>query len=159
MDYSHIAFYIPEPLNSQALCQWNQSHILSKYDNTDLKKDFKLHLKNLIINSDKQLVLNIFQINNDLASNTYIQKKKILGEEIGVKVNHYNFESGDINRIKDKVDYAISSREGIIFQLPIPLKLNSLIDSVKYCSDVDMLGLESEKLWKNNFLPPNNRSY
>jgi methylenetetrahydrofolate dehydrogenase (NADP+) / methenyltetrahydrofolate cyclohydrolase len=129
------------------------------YSNNSIKADFKEYLKKeftkLKEKSDKEFVLNIVQIGDNLASSKYVGIKKKIGSELGVVVNHHHFEDGILEQdLVDLYNSANDNREGFIFQLPLPTQYSHLVPLTPLNTDVDLLSKSSFLLWGQGYLPP-----
>jgi methylenetetrahydrofolate dehydrogenase (NADP+) / methenyltetrahydrofolate cyclohydrolase len=129
------------------------------YSNTHIKAEFKEYLKQeftkLKEKSDKEFILNIVQIGDNLASSKYVGIKKKIGSELGVVVNHHHFEDGVAEQdLVDLYNKASDSGEGFIFQLPLPPQYSHLVPLTPLNTDVDLLSKSSFLLWSEGYLPP-----
>lgn len=123
-------------------------------DMTDIKTYVSLVKKNLkskFSEIQKQLknpiVLNIVQVGNNQASNSYIRGKKKDASELGISVNHIKYEENVApERFFKELDILQTSiihngkPEGIIVQLPLPeelkgFRLDRLVDVDGFSSD------------------------
>jgi methylenetetrahydrofolate dehydrogenase (NADP+)/methenyltetrahydrofolate cyclohydrolase len=120
-----------------------------------LKIEFKSFLQDFIKNHNLQKELEIIQIGNNLASTKYIQIKKKIGHKIGIKVNHHHF-STDIckDTIQEIIEKVKNSKNGLIFQLPVPTGFQNLVLNTPVLNDVDLLSKDSYLLLNKGFLPP-----
>ncbi len=123
------------------------------FQNQKLKTELLAFLQSEIPKLSKLPVLNIVQIGNNLSSTRYVNLKKKIGLNLGLEVNHLHFEEEFILP-KLSLNTIFDSNQGLIFQLPIPDNFWSMMRSVPYKCDVDMLGDQLEKLWQEGFLPP-----
>jgi 5,10-methylene-tetrahydrofolate dehydrogenase/methenyl tetrahydrofolate cyclohydrolase len=129
------------------------------YSNNPIKAEFKEYLKQeftkLKIKSDKEFVLNIVQIGDNLASSKYVGIKKKIGAELGVVVNHHHFEDGIPEQdLVDLYNNASDNGQGFIFQLPLPSQYSHLVPLTPLNTDVDLLSKSSFLLWTQGYLPP-----
>ncbi len=88
----------------------------------------------------------ILQIGDNEQSNVYIKRKKKLGEELGVTVEHKKFEENieEENLLKNIEKYNQDKTVGgIIVQLPVPKNLNKpdILNAINPKKDVDGLGV------------------
>jgi methylenetetrahydrofolate dehydrogenase (NADP+) / methenyltetrahydrofolate cyclohydrolase len=125
------------------------------YNNLPLKSEFKKYLESETNAVVPKLKLNIIQIGNDLASTKYVGIKRKIGTDLNIDVKAYNY---DINTTLSVISEVLSSstfeKEGLIFQLPVPESVKSLVSQTSLACDVDLLGDKAQKLWHHNFLPP-----
>lgn len=130
----------------------NQSHpiILDGRKLRDLGVD---RLKAVIEKSGKKPTLAIIQVGDLSESNAYINQKKKFAEKIGAVVTHKQFpddvsEQTLISEI-EKLN-GDSSVSGIIFQLPVPARLDKqkIIDAIVLEKDTDGLTSENKKLFE-----------
>lgn len=130
------------------------------FDNTELKKSL---LEYLIQQQQKfkqsKLNLNIVQIGDNLSSKKYIGIKTKLGEKLNISVCHNHFDTYEnIVEITKKLEVIINNTQknnsGLIFQLPIPAVFQKFVDKIPVYSDVDLLSIQCETLWQQEFLPP-----
>ena len=124
------------------------------YKNLELKNKFTDFLEKEV-STCPTLNLDIIQIGDNLASEKYVEIKKKIGLKIGVKVNHYKFNSkSSFEEVKNQYKLSISNSKGLIFQLPIPTGYHKLVLDTPKNIDVDMLGNQSTELWDKGLLPP-----
>ncbi|MDO8590649.1 MAG: bifunctional 5,10-methylenetetrahydrofolate dehydrogenase/5,10-methenyltetrahydrofolate cyclohydrolase [bacterium] len=110
-------------------------------------------LKKVITKSKRKPTLAIFQVGDVDESRAYIEQKRKFAEKIGAGFVHMQFpddvlEASLINAIeKFNKDGAI---DGIIVQLPIPVRLNKqkIIDTIAVSKDTDGLTSENKKLFE-----------
>lgn len=94
--------------------------------------------------------LSIIQIGFREPSNVYVQKKSLASQKVGIQVELFKLNEGDVNKIQHKInelnnDPAVN---GIIVQLPTPgTEIISILDTISPSKDVD--GLTSHKLGKS----------
>jgi methylenetetrahydrofolate dehydrogenase (NADP+)/methenyltetrahydrofolate cyclohydrolase len=124
------------------------------YNNQDLKTQLQKYLDFNSKNLEKTLTLEIIQIGNDLASSTYIEKKQDLGKKIGFEVILHKFENPNSKNIQKILTDLNQTKNGLIFQLPIPDEFTFFVDQTPAFADVDLLGFEKTKLLKKGLLPP-----
>jgi 5,10-methylene-tetrahydrofolate dehydrogenase/methenyl tetrahydrofolate cyclohydrolase len=129
------------------------------YSNKSIKAEFKAYLQlefgKLKSTSDKEFVLNIVQIGDNLASSKYVGIKKKIGAELGVMVNHHHFEDGIPEQdLVDLYNNASDNGQGFIFQLPLPPQYSHLVPLTPLNTDVDLLSKSSFLLWTQGYLPP-----
>ncbi len=124
-------------------------------DTTQLKADFQVWLKQAISAHPKELVLDIIQIGDNLASNKYVQIKQKVGQACGISVNLYKFtSSAKPTEIESIIAAAWKHKHGLIIQLPTPGQFQPIIAQIPYQLDVDLLGLQANQLWSQGILPP-----
>ena len=89
------------------------------------------------------LNLDIIQIGNDPASNSYIKGKIKDCEELNIKANVYNFsESISMQELLIEVKKIADNNNGIIFSVPVPKHINLkevFSKTIKSFQDVDGL--------------------
>ena len=128
------------------------------YENTKIKSEFQSFLQSKVeelVNIGIQPKLNIIQIGDDLASSKYVSIKQKVGMKLGINVNLMKFQDNyTLSNLHDVIVESKSSHSGLIFQLPVPLNIRSLVLNTPLVCDVDLLGDESNKLWNKDFLPP-----
>jgi methylenetetrahydrofolate dehydrogenase (NADP+) / methenyltetrahydrofolate cyclohydrolase len=119
------------------------------FDNQKLKTNLKEKLAKDVAkykskyNSD--LILNIVLIGDNLSSVKYVNLKKKIGAEIGVKViiHKYSGEEKDIHlkleKLLEKVNNSKENYQGLIFQLPLASEFQIYLDQVNEYSDIDLL--------------------
>lgn len=115
--------------------------INSKEIINNIKEELKLELST----TDKKPCLAIIQVEGDLASNSYVKNKKKLGDELGVRVDHYLLpaEVEEVSIIKLIKELNVDDNtHGIIVQLPLPKHLSErhILDTINPNKDVDGLG-------------------
>lgn len=100
-------------------------------------------------------MLDIVEIDGNLASDKYIQIKQKIGQQMGIKVNLNKFDSQvKISTVERILEDARLNNHGLIFQLPVPKDYELLVSQTPLRSDVDLLSLDNYKLWNLGFLPP-----
>lgn len=129
------------------------------YSNNSIKTEFKTYLQQeynrLKTAINKEFILNIVQIGDNLASSKYVGIKKKIGLELGVIVNHHHFEDGVAEQdLVDLYNNASDNGEGFIFQLPLPPQYSHLVPLTPLNTDVDLLSKSSFLLWSQGYLPP-----
>jgi methylenetetrahydrofolate dehydrogenase (NADP+) / methenyltetrahydrofolate cyclohydrolase len=127
--------------------------MISLYSNKFIKPAFKNYLHQKL--QDLSLSLDIVQVGDNLASAKYVGIKKKIGDEIGVKVNHHHFDDTVLDsELVDLYNNAKDKGNGFIFQLPLPAKFDHLVPQTPLSTDVDLLSLDSGRLWEKSILPP-----
>ena len=92
----------------------------------------------------RKIRLDVIQIGNDAASNTYIRNKQKAGDYVGINMVVHHFDYGvqerDVAKLITKLncDDAVN---GILLQMPVPehLDVDYLIDCISPTKDVDGL--------------------
>jgi methylenetetrahydrofolate dehydrogenase (NADP+) / methenyltetrahydrofolate cyclohydrolase len=123
------------------------------FQNQKLKTELLSFLRSKVANQSQLPVLNIVQIGNNLSSTRYVNLKKKIGLELGLQVKHVHFEE-EVNLDNLNLKPIFDSKQGLIFQLPIPDNYWSIMRNIPYQCDVDLLSDEAEILWQVGFLPP-----
>lgn len=114
----------------------------SKYSNMISCKDYvsseKKRIKDFIESSNKQYKLNIFQIGNNPASNSYIKGKLKDCKEVGIEAQLLKYDENiDQERLYRSIYEASRSimdndiSGGVILQLPVPKHINAKL-AIKY---------------------------
>ena len=129
------------------------------YSNKSIKSEFKAYLAQEFAKvkeiDNKNFVLNIVQIGDNLASSKYVGIKKKIGAELSAIVNHHHFEDDvEEQKLVDLYNHASNNSEGFIFQLPLPPQYSHLVPLTPLSTDVDLLSSSSFLLWNQGFLPP-----
>ena len=91
----------------------------------------------------------VIQVGRDERSSVYVKQKKLFGERLGFLVEHISFnETVSESKLISKIEKLNADRKvnGIIVQLPLPKKFNTVkvIDTIAIEKDVD--GLNSKNL-------------
>jgi len=91
----------------------------------------------------------IIQVGNDERSSVYVRQKKIFGEKLGFEVEHLEFDDSlKEEELISKIDHFNNDKKvnGIIVQLPLPKKIDTIkiVETIKKEKDVD--GLNSQNL-------------
>lgn len=125
------------------------------FQNTAIKNNFTDFLKSCVGGMDPVPKLYIIQIGDELASTKYVGMKQKLGQKLGIEVVWHKFNDNvDIFELVKVVEEVRANNFGLIFQLPVPIKFKDLVYQTPIYSDVDLLGVDSDKLWEQGFLPP-----
>ena len=127
----------------------------------EISENLKEKLKSQISEEKLKLSLAVIQIGEDEASNVYIKQKEKVSEYIGINFLHIKFnENENEDIIRNKILKLNQNKEinGIIIQLPIPSKFNTLelIDLINPNKDVDGLtSVNKAALWngKDSIIP------
>lgn len=126
-----------------------------EYQNLNLKNKFQTLIQQLVTKSDKKLVLNIALIGDDFASIKYTNLKQNIGKKLGIEVVIHNYQkSTNITEYRDLIEQVKTTNSGLIFQLPVPQNVIQFVNQTPKNSDVDLLGDDNDKLWREGFLPP-----
>lgn len=125
------------------------------YQNKDLKTKFQELIKLEVGSILKPLCLNIVLVGDDLASVKYTNLKQNVGKLLGIEVviHKYDFTT-NVDKYQTLLDKIAKNHSGLIFQLPVPENIRHFVNITPENSDVDLLGVDSEKLWQRGFLPP-----
>ncbi len=120
-------------------------------DGKKIAKEIKAELGSELRARDLKLRLDVILVGENIASQKYVERKRIVGEEIGVEVIVHelmdNISQSDleeeIKRLAD--DERVS---GIIIQLPLPGQIDDrkILDLVPAHKDVDALSSEAQVL-------------
>jgi len=131
-------------------------------DGKKIAEEIKNSLKKEIAILGKEMRLDVIQVGENEVSEKFINIKKKIGEEIGVKVLVHRFS--DVVSEEDLLQTIreISLREetsGVIIQLPLPKNFNTqkVLDSVPVEKDVDFLSSQAKEKFKSvksKILPP-----
>jgi methylenetetrahydrofolate dehydrogenase (NADP+) / methenyltetrahydrofolate cyclohydrolase len=132
------------------------------YSNQILAQEFQEFLQVQRQKIKTEIALNIIQIGENLASQKYIKIKQNFGQKIGIPVYLHKFELTNsdkenqriVKQIKSLLEDSQNSKNGLIFQLPVPLEFSQLVKQTPVFCDVDLLSSYNSHLWNNNFLPP-----
>ena len=92
-------------------------------DCKSIAQDIKNKIKNIIAEDDYAPILHIYQVGDNLASNTYIRGKLRDCEEVGIEAELIKLpEEITEDGLNDKIqeDYNYENVDGIIVQLPLP---------------------------------------
>lgn len=119
-------------------------------------------LKQNIVALPHSLTLSIFVAGNDPASLSYVKKKMLLADELGVTVYLHELVAGDGEQVLEKGivrDAKDPEIDGIIVQLPLPIgwDRDKLINLIPKDKDVDVLtraSMASFREGKLTILPP-----
>lgn len=91
----------------------------------------------------------IIQIGNEKPSNVYVSIKEKVGKEIGIDIDTYKYQNGDLKFVSSKINELNNDNtvHGIILQLPTPgSEIKPLLELISPEKDVD--GLTSYNLGK-----------
>ncbi|MEI6297014.1 MAG: bifunctional 5,10-methylenetetrahydrofolate dehydrogenase/5,10-methenyltetrahydrofolate cyclohydrolase [bacterium] len=123
-------------------------------DGRKIANDIKDELKKELVLMPK-IMLGIVLVGNNPVSLKYVNKKKILGEEIGVGVRVFDFpENISEDGLVLGVNKAVLESDGVIIQLPLPSQIDvqKILNLVPREKDVDCLS-DSSKLEGKIFSP------
>lgn len=124
-------------------------------DGKKLSSDIKLQIKDSVKELMIKPCLAVIQVGDDLASNIYVENKRKACSEVGIYFKHIKFdeyvsEKEIINKIIElnNDEYV----DGIIIQLPLPIKFNEkrLVNYVTKLKDVDGLTDSNKALLLRN---------
>lgn len=120
-------------------------------DGKKIANEIKVALRSQLSTKNGQLLLAVILVGDNLASHKYVERKKKVGEEIGVEVVVHEYPTDvletdlveEIEKLNndDKVN-------GIIVQLPLSPQLNQekILNLISPDKDVDALGSEARVL-------------
>src|SRR5690606_12294362 len=106
------------------------------------------------------LVLRVFALSKDAATEQFIRIKKRVGESVGVIIDVVELaESTTTQELIEHVATAVVETQGIIVQLPLPshIDFENVRTHIPASHDVDCLGVEAEELLEKGehaVLPP-----
>lgn len=125
------------------------------YSNSHVKNQLQEFILKEAAKSKNPIVLEIALVGQDFASIKYTNLKQNIGKKLGIQVNIHNFlESTPSKEYENLLNQVIHQNSGLIFQLPVPANVVEYVNKTPKNSDVDLLGFDSDKLWKAAFLPP-----
>ena len=122
--------------------------------NTALKTEFKDYLRQRFDELDTLPTLNVVQVGEDKVSNKYVGFKQKLAESLGLELKWWKFDAGASVSAVEAVVENIPPQDGLIYQLPIPARFDSLVENTHPYLDVDLLGSMYSVLEADNILPP-----
>lgn len=110
----------------------------------DIKAELKSVIDDILKNKGRspKISLGVVLVGNNPVSLRYVDKKKTLGEEIGVNVNLFHFdEKISEDELIRGVNKAVRESDGVIIQLPLPkhLETQKILNLVPKEKDVDCL--------------------
>ncbi len=110
----------------------------------ELSNKIKLELKESIKDLMIKPCIAVIQVGNDEASNVYIENKKKACNEVGIYFKHIKFEEYALEKeIVNKIIELNNDEyvDGIIIQLPLPIKFNEkkLVNFITKNKDIDGL--------------------
>jgi methylenetetrahydrofolate dehydrogenase (NADP+)/methenyltetrahydrofolate cyclohydrolase len=116
-------------------------------DGKSIAKEIEFELTKKISQMPKAPKLSVVQVGDDPASASYIKAKANAAERVGIELTHHHLPIDiSITELEKIVDNLNDSEDGLIIQLPIPKKLEKVLERVKPENDVD--GFHSENLGK-----------
>lgn len=113
-------------------------------DCTEIAKKIKLEVKQEIEKNDIEPILCVILVGDDYASSVYVNKKKEICTEVGIKSEiiklPYNTKQKDLIEIIDKLN-GDTSVQGILVQLPLPKHIDKeiIVNRIDKNKDVDCL--------------------
>lgn len=125
-------------------------------DGNKINEEIKESLRGLA----KGLSLAIIWVGDDPVSAKYVEKKKILGEEVGIHVDLFKYGEGIMtSELIEEIKNISRDCSGMIVQLPLPKQIDSVaaLNTIPIDKDVDLL---SERAYQNfvegksKILPP-----
>ena len=122
--------------------------------NTALKVDFTRYLQTRFRELETTPTLNVVQVGEDKVSNKYVTLKQKLATKLGTELKWWKFDAEAAVSAVETVVENISPQDGLIYQLPIPARFNSLVENIHPYLDVDLLGSMHSVLEADNLLPP-----
>lgn len=122
--------------------------------NTALKEDFTRYLQTRFRELETTPTLNVVQVGEDKVSNKYVTLKQKLATKLGTELKWWKFDAEAAVSAVEAVVENISPQDGLIYQLPIPARFNSLVENIHPYLDVDLLGSMHSVLEADNLLPP-----
>jgi len=118
-------------------------------DGKALAEEIKKELKNNL--ADRNLRLDVVWVGDDPVSAKYVERKKKVGEELGVEVIVHNLMAdiaqADLETEIEKLNND-GEVDGIIIQLPLPAQIETqkILDLISPNKDIDALGKETRVL-------------
>lgn len=131
-------------------------------DGKKLADEILSGLKEEINKLNKKIKLGIVVIGDDEVSAKYIERKKKIGEELGIEVKVYKYDTNiTTKKLREEVGHIcrLPTVGGVIVQLPLPEHINiqGVLDAVLPEKDVDVLSakaLGKFYVGKSSILPP-----
>lgn len=120
-------------------------------DGKKLAEGIKAELRSELETKSSKLRLDVILVGNNIASEKYVEKKRRMGEEIGVEVVVHEL-IGDIEQsdLEEEVKKLVDDQRvnGIIIQLPLPTQIEEekILNLVPAEKDVDALSHEAQVL-------------
>jgi methylenetetrahydrofolate dehydrogenase (NADP+) / methenyltetrahydrofolate cyclohydrolase len=125
-----------------------------RYTTTELKELFKDFLIEQYQTLTNKPTLHVVQVGEDRVSSKYVAMKTKLAEDLGCSLKYHQFDNElNIEDLENLVS-EIPTSDGLIYQLPIPAKFNTLVENIHPALDVDLLGSRYSELEKGGILPP-----
>ena len=116
-------------------------------DGKSIAKEIELELIETVSKLQKAPRLSVVQVGEDPASSSYIKAKANAAKRVGINLTHHHLPiDTSIEKLEKLVDDLNESEDGLIIQLPIPQKLEKVLERIKPENDVD--GFHSENLGK-----------
>ena len=116
-------------------------------DGKSIAKEIELELTAKVLEMEKVPRLSVVQVGEDPASSSYIKAKANAAKRVGINLTHHHLPiDTSIEKLEKLVDDLNESEDGLIIQLPIPQKLEKVLERIKPENDVD--GFHSENLGK-----------
>ncbi len=109
---------------------------------TELRKNLKDRISNLISDGCKTPGLAVILVGADPASQIYVKSKRKACEEVGIKSFSYNLPANTTQRKLVELIKKLNNDDnvhGILVQLPLPDQINSdtIIETINFNKDVD----------------------
>ena len=116
-------------------------------DGKKIAKEIEIELTAKVSSMENAPRLSVVQIGDDPASASYIKAKANAASRVGIHLTHHHLPiETSIEELKSLVNDLNESEDGLIIQLPIPKKLEPVLEMIKPENDVD--GFHSENLGK-----------
>lgn len=123
-----------------------------KVEGKKIAENLKEEVRNLLIKNPEKNSLVIFYVGQNDTIDKYVNLKKKVGEELGIKVDVKRFPS-DIKEetLIEEIGACVKDYSGAIVQLPLPPHLDKrkIVDLVPADKDVDMLSIKAFEDFKN----------
>lgn len=124
-----------------------------KVEGKKIAENLKEEVRNLLIKNPEKNSLVIFYVGQNDTIDKYVNLKKKVGEELGIKVDVKRFPS-DIKEeiLVEEIVSCIKDYSGAIVQLPLPSHLDKrkILDIVPTDKDVDMLSVKAFEDFKDS---------
>ena len=116
-------------------------------DGKKIAKEIEIELIDKVSSMERVPKLSVVQIGDDPASASYIKAKANAASRIGINLTHHHLSKDtSIEELENLVNNLNKSEDGLIIQLPIPKKLEPVLEMIEPENDVD--GFHSENLGK-----------